>query len=623
MKTKKLQLHKEDPVPFNTELLNYLAPSAIRHTQNTLTMGEYSSRIKGIVRYGSDQKIGWLRPFTNIPDIMTTLTYTPTNGGDLVEYINKSVQQQQQIAHNSTADPLQRQRAEQAVEDGEKTMRQIDHDGESVGLFSMLLTPMVKSEDTKKSERTDRSCRSRVQSAKLKSRTMSCLQLDSWQQAMPFYDTNERVQRMIQRVMPLRTVLGGIPFSASGLNDPEGYLFAKDASGEHIIYDGWQRGGDRTNGNFILLGVPGSGKSSVFKHIIMREIEQGVKIIMIDPEGEFREITRNTEGNIINAGGGGGMFNPFQVRYAPQDDPGEKDRLFSDEDTYRVVNGKRRVSQLALHMKTLEVFFRLYLPGLSALHMAALKAALLEMYEAAGITWVTDPHSIPDNAWPTMEMLHTLLKEKAEKEPSDRITAELAALLQDAAIGADQFLWNGQTNIDVSAQVTCIDTSDLQESPDNIKRAQYFNLLKWVFEILVRDREERVLLVCDEAYLMIDPEVPQTMSFLRNVSKRCRKYEGRLGIATHSVVDVLDPRVKMYGQALLGLPCCKILMGCDGQDLAELRTLYDLTDAETGRLLQKKQGQGILMIGSKRIAVNFMGSISPLRIKLMGKGGGR
>ena len=36
----------------------------------------------------------------------------------------------------------------------------------------------------------------------------------------------------------------------------------------------------------------------------------------------------------------------------------------------------------------------------------------------------------------------------------------------------------------------------------------------------------------------------------------------------------------MYGQALLDIPCYKILMGCDGKNLQETTDLYNLTDAE-------------------------------------------
>ena len=104
-----------------------------------------------------------------------------------------------------------------------------------------------------------------------------------------------------------------------------------------------------------------------------------------------------------------------------------------------------------------------------------------------------------------------------------------------------------------------------------------------------RNRDERVLLICDEAYLMIDQKVPQSLAYLRNVMKRARKYEAALGIISHSVIDFLSESIKQYGQALLDILCYKLLMGTDGPNLKETAKLYDLTEAEQELLLARKR----------------------------------
>lgn len=171
------------------------------------------------------------------------------------------------------------------------------------------------------------------------------------------------------------------------------------------------------------------------------------------------------------------------------------------------------------------------------------------------------------------------------------------------------------------AKEVLANTHDLQNASDNVKRTQYLNLLSWCWEEMSRDRNERCLLVCDEAYLMIDPQVPQSLVFLRNVEKRARKYEAGLAIISHSVVDFLAPEVKMYGQALLDIPCYKILMGCDGKNLQETKDLYNLTDAEQELLESKRRGHALFIIGSKRLHVNF--EIPAYKFSYMGKAGGR
>ena len=95
-------------------------------------------------------------------------------------------------------------------------------------------------------------------------------------------------------------------------------------------------------------------------------------------------------------------------------------------------------------------------------------------------------------------------------------------LLYDIAKGADSFIWNGHSTINSQSQFLCLDTNALQGTSDSMKRTQYFNLLTYCWEQMSHDRSEKVMLICDEAYLMIDHEVPQSLIYLRNVMKRGR-----------------------------------------------------------------------------------------------------
>ena len=56
-------------------------------------------------------------------------------------------------------------------------------------------------------------------------------------------------------------------------------------------------------------------------------------------------------------------------------------------------------------------------------------------------------------------------------------------------------------------------------------------------------------------------------------------------------------------------------------NLIETKKLYNLTDAEEQLLAQKKRGHALVMIGSKRLHVNF--EIPEYKFKFMGKAGGR
>jgi len=596
----------------NNALLNVITPVGLEFSKNTLSIGENLGKAYGIIRYPQKTESGWLAKITNIPSSIVSIGFKPIDNSSLITAISKSVVQQRGLA-DGAKDPLTRQRAEKAAEDGEEIIKQIDREGETVGLMSVSIMPVAK--DERLFKKVCRRAESIVSIQKCKMRAIPNLQKECFQHIGPSFPVNKKIESILQKIVPLSTFVGGFPFASSGFSDGEGYYFAQDSNGGLVIIDPWKRGNDRTNSNFVIMGNSGVGKSTAIKHIIMSEFMKGTKIIVIDPESEYKDLCKMLGGDWYDAVGAGARSNPLQVRPSPRDDELEVDdqRLYYDEGY--------GMNDLALHMKNLDIFFSLYIPSITDMQKAVLKKCLVELYHQFNITWETDFMDLDPEDYPIFYDLLTLIKDKAEKEINRQVYDDLAILLYDIAEGADSFIWNGHSNIQSNSQFLCYDTNGLQGMGDNIKTTQYFNLLTNCWEELSRDRTERVLLICDEAYLMIDQHVPQSLVYLRNVEKRARKYEAALAIISHSVVDFLSESIRQYGQALLDIPCYKIIMGSDGKNLKETAELYDLTEAEQELLLARKRGHALFMVGAKRLHINF--EIPEYKMMYMGKAGGR
>ena len=604
---------KED---VNAALLNVIAPVGLECKTNQIILGENMGKAFGIIKYSPSPDYGWLSRITNIPSSIVSITYTPNNDGEIIDAINHNIKVDRQ--NLDSMDPLTQKRSQRAVENGEKLLERIDQDGESIGELSTLILPLAEDKETYK--KVEKKMRGTCSIARCKVRRLNMLQRQALQQISPFYTQDQRIQDIVNRVMPLRTFIGGFPFSSSGFNDNQGFFYGKDADGGLIVIDHWLRKNDRTNSNFVIMGVPGAGKSATVKHLVLSDYMMGTKLIFIDPEREYRDLCRNLNGDWIDAGGSPkGRVNPLQVFPLPRDEE-DKDNYYNQDDGHGL-------GDLALWIKHLEVFFSLYLPSLDDMKKAYLKKALIELYEQYGIVWDTDVTKLSAEDFPIMEHLYQLIQahadqlDKTRKDVDVNIWRELEMLLVDAAIGADSRLWNGHTTLKSDSHCIVIDTFNLQNSGDNIIRAQYFLLETWAWNIMSADRNEKVMLICDEAYLMIDPQVPQNLVFLRNVAKRDRKYEAGLMIISHFIVDFLDERIKMYGQALLDTPCYKILFGTDGKNLEETNDLYHLTEAERELLESKRRGHALFMAGSKRFYINF--TIPDYKWKYFGKAGGR
>ena len=606
-----MKKQSSEQYPINPALLNIVTPIGLAFKRAKLFIGEFSGKIYGVIKYPPKVGTGWLSKISNMASTIISQTFFPADNALLVESLSKSIMQNRSIAE-SARDPLQQTRAEKGIQDGEHVLTQIDQNGEAVGYMTNLVMP-IDNDDSR-----FRTLCKRVEGAfaaiRCKIRPLPHLQKEAFKMLSPYHPPIEDIIDITERLVPLSTFIGGFPFASSGYNDGIGTWFAMDAQGGMIVLDLWKRGGDRTNSNIVILGHSGQGKSTTIKNIILSEYMMGTKILIADPESEYKDLCHNLGGDWINCGGGSaGMINPLQVKPAPRDDDDEIDQLYSDD-------GKG-MGDLALHMKTLDIFFSLYTPTLTDMQKALLKECLIELYANFDITWDTDVTALSVAGFPIFSDLYALIEHKSKGKKNQSEYEILAALLKDIAKGSDAFLWNGKTTIHAESKIVCLDTHDLQNTGDRIKRTQYFNILTWAWEQMSKDRSEKVLLIADEAYLMIDPNVPQSLVFLRNVAKRARKYESGIAIISHSLVDFLDPSVRMYGQPLLDMPAYKIIMGCDGKDIDDIAGLYNLTDSEYELVHAKKRGHALMMIGAKRLHVWFL--VPEYRMKLIGRGGGR
>lgn len=605
--------NKNKETELNNTLVNVIAPMGLEFKRNSLIIGENKGKVYGVIKYPESLDYGWLSKLTNIPSTVCSITFNPIDSGIFIDNVSRNISRNLGIA-NSHKDPLTRSRAEKAAESGQKIMRKIDQQGEAMGLMSLNIMPTAKEDDL--FEKTCRKTESRIATVHCRARALYNLQEQGFKHLSPFCTPEEEIENITDRIVPLSTLIGGFPFASSGYNDGTGYYFAKDSSGGLIIIDPWKREEDRTNTNFVIMGVPGVGKSTAIKHIVLAEYMRGTKLIFIDPHREYWELCKELKGDWINAGGGSkGRINPLQIRTSPKDDDDDVEKLYKDEG--------QGMGDMALYIKNLEIFFSLYIPSLSDRQKAILKSEIIELYNNFNIFWDTDITRLSNTDFPIMSDLYNQILEKAKdkKNPYIKDYDDLSLFLKDIAAGSDSFLWNGHTTIESSSRCICLDTKDLQSSPDNIISTQYFNMLQWAWEEIIKNPGERVLLICDEAYLMIDPKIPQSLAFLRNAAKGVRKYEGGIAIISHSVVDFLDPAIKMYGQPLLDLATFKIIMGTDGQNLEETRKLYNLTDAEEELVASKKRGAALMIIGSKRLQIQF--EIPEYKFKYMGTAGGR
>lgn len=605
----------KEKTQINNALLNMISPMGFRLYKNKLTIGENTGKVYGITRYSENVDYGWMEPLMNIPGTIAEVSYEPLPEGDAMDVINNNMKVLERKL-NDTSDHILKKKLKASLDNSDKMLDDLCRKEESVGAVSTTIMTVAQDEYI---EKADSRVKGECKKGKHRYRLLSDMQKEGYQHMSPSYVKSKRIGEILDKPAPLRSILGGFPFASSGFNDGSGYLFgnltdSSNSVSSNMILDIWKRGQDRNNSHLVIMGKPGVGKSTKLKDIILMEFAMGTRLLIIDPEREYKTLCKKLGGTWINAGGGTGKINPLQVRILPTDpdEDGEEESGLPD---------------LAAYLMHLRAWFQMACPDITISQLNELENILLKTYNRFNMNWDSDYTKFKNTDYPIMsdvyedieKELKTVTPEETQRE-SDLLA--LKGFINSMVTGSTQFLWNGHTTIDLDSKIVVVDTHDLQNNaPDYIKGAQYYNILTWMWIEASKDRKEKTMIVADEAYLMIDRKIPQSLVFLRNGLKRGRKYEISFALVSHSVVDFLDDSVKMYGQAILDAASIKILMGCDGQNLKDTVEQYNLTEAEESTLELQQKGLALMIIGRMHMKVMF--EIAEYKWDYFGSAGGR
>lgn len=551
-------------------------------------IGDQVARVLTITDYPPRVGQAWLARLFSMPGVVGSLHLTPADPAVLVKQITSSISEFSARLAAGSRNALINQRTEQSLRDAQELLRQIDQEQQQV--FTVTAVLLVLAAHTADLDKRTHRIEAAASAAGLRAREATFLQWDGLTAAGPWAQVPASVQDVAPRLMPSQTASAAFPFVGGSINHGRGIVMGRDAQGGLVIVNRWTPPADLgTEGpNMVVLARTRAGKTFAVKLICLREYAQGARLILLDPEGEYRVLAMKLGGVWVDVAGGGAVINPLHVRPVPP-----------HPDEPPAPRGSRLSSPLAQHLHRLRTFFALYLPDLSDLERAVLEEAALSVYAAAGVTWATDPATV--QRWPTMVDLYGHIRALAERDAAkwDR----LAVLLLPAAEGSDAELWVGDsTSLPEATEVLVLDVHNLHNLPENVKRAQYFNVLGYTWDLVRRDGPgRRKMLAVDEAWFLCDPRVPAALDFLREMSKRIAKYGGALTTISQNAIDFLAPELQLHGEAILGNATYKFLLRQGEKDLEALTRLLSLSEAERDLLGTARRGEGLLVAGNQRV----------------------
>jgi conjugal transfer ATP-binding protein TraC len=344
------------------------------------------------------------------------------------------------------------------------------------------------------------------------------------------------------------------PFMSSELVQESGILYGVNKSNNSlVILDRFSL----HNANSIVFAQSGSGKSYATKVEILRQLMQGTKVIVIDPEREYKLLAESVEGTYIK----------FSATSQQKINPFDLDMTLHSR------------SDLSEHAQDLIEIITLMVDGLTSREKAAVDKSIIKIYKSV------------KKRQPLLEDFYAELHTLGQLKLCERLERYISGSLAD--------VFNSQTNIQLDNRLVVFDIKDLPESLRQIMMLIISNFV----QNQVKAKPEKRLLIIDEGWLLLEHE--ESARFVSSLVRRARKYYLGVSIISQQANDFLRSD---YGRAIASQSALRILMRQDTTTIKNVVSEFNLSEYEQNFLLTCGRGDALVIADQNHVAIKVVAS---------------
>ena len=589
-----------------------IAPMALKFNDKDILLGDSYATSIIIDSFPSYTRGSWLGMLSNIKNTRMMISVNPMDNVEVNKTLKKGMTETRSRYLN-TRDRNDQIVLKNQLEDYETLTNKMDRENEKMLLISVVFFTYASTQE--ELQKRIKEIKSALSSLNLRGSQLIFEQEQGFKTCLPTLDMP--LQNNFGLPMPTTTVAASFPFVFESIQDDgNSIILGDDINGGLTLFDLWKRTNKRTNSNMCIIGKSGSGKSTLIKKLIRGNFARGggkkkTRILIVDPEREYKDLCQTLNGNWIDVGSGSGFYiNPLEIKNSANE----------EDNNVAVIK----------HLQTFRTFIKYYFKDLTELELTKIEEILLKTYKKKNIDLGTDISNLTSKDYPIISDFHNEIVKELESAKNDKHTnldnikslEKIEAIVRRMATGVDSKLWNDYTNVDLNSDLIVFDIHTLLDSDDTILRTQFFNILSLCWHIISQDRDEQVILIVDEAHLLIDPDNKDGLEFLKRTSKRIRKYNGSLIVCTQNMIDFTSPEVVRYGQVIVDNSDYQIIMAQGSEEIISLQKVVRLSENERRFLQTAGKGQALFVIThDKRIPIFI--HLRAEEKALFGKGGGR
>ena len=456
-----------------------------------------------------------------------------------LESTKRAMMRAGKIVGSEITDPL-----ESAIELRDKIQRGQEK------LFQMSIYVCIRAESLEELNKITKLLEATMSARLFYSKVARYQQLEALQSILPRAEDQLAQKRNLDSSSAALT----FPFMSSELVQESGILYGINKSNNSlVILDRFSL----HNANSITFAQSGAGKSYTTKVEILRQLMQGTRVIVIDPEREYKRLTESVGGTYIKLSAKSKQkINPFDLA-----------TTFS------------KASDLSEHTQDLMEVIGLMAEGLTSREKAAVDKTILKIYKQA------------KKNQPLLEDLYTELHKLGQLKLCEKLEKYISGSLAD--------VFNSQTNIELDNRLVIFDIKDLPESLRQIMMLIISNFVK----NQVMAKPEKRLLIIDEGWLLLEHE--ESARFVAGLVRRARKYYLGVSIISQQANDFLKSD---YGRAIASQSALRILMRQDTTTIKGVVSEFNLSEYEQSFLLTCERGDALIVADQNHVAVQVVAS---------------
>jgi len=547
---------------FNSKDNISLLPRIIKNSVDHVQVDDKFHRT--IYAYGYPRVVesGFLDKIISCPgNFNFSLQIKPSNVEKTLINLNKELQKQRADLYSAKIKNQLNPSLEIKYKDTRKTLENLQKGTEK--LFNVSLYIDCQTDTKQELDLLTRKIESELNSMLIIPRRNQFKMIQGFKSCLPFCENTE-----VSRNITTSGLSAFFPFTSSFFKfDKTGIWFGLGKNNIPMIRDVFKL----SNANGICLAASGSGKSYLSKLFISRYLLNGTKVIVIDPQGEYKELVKKFDGQRID------LSRTSNTIINPLDLMGHS-------------YPEKRLTLMDL--------MPVMLGDLTEPQKSFIDRALTEAYERKGIymkdekSWSNEPPILGDvlNILQKLEKKATSLEKTSIRSLTNRLNLYVN--------GVFSFL-NRHTNINFNNKFVCLDIVNM---PKQVKPTIMFLILDYVYTKMRSDIERKILVI-DEAWSLLSRT--EDASYIFEIVKTCRKFNLGLLLINQEVEDMLSSKA---GRSVLANSSYTLLLKQKPAVIDSIQKTFHLSDSERISLLTAMTGEGILIIEDEHSPIKIIAS---------------